>query len=239
MKQVPVAIDVSFDMRSDTPAEKDPDSHSPTLRAYHQALWSKALPSGAVFTLDTSMAGRYLHHASALGDFTLTSDSVIPTYEYWQRMKPITNQLPGSEIEGFLRLSYTIGGMMVFPGTRVEGVRTINGERGLNSAIGDRMDLTLECIRRYYLREPSPMDATFRAYANYFDLFGSFLGFVEFFYLEDLLHDNNSVSFFLPFNDFVGSPLPGSVEDYREYRKHTTAFVEARNARIAHVVASG
>jgi hypothetical protein len=67
-------------------------------------------------------------------------------------MKPITEQLPTTEIDAFQALGYTIGGMMVFPGTRVEGVRTTNGERGLNVAIGDRMDLTLECIRRFCSR---------------------------------------------------------------------------------------
>ena len=34
-------IDIAFDFRSDTPAGKDPDAVSPTLRRYHQHLWSK------------------------------------------------------------------------------------------------------------------------------------------------------------------------------------------------------
>jgi hypothetical protein len=154
-------------------------------------------------------------------------------------MKPITDQLARIEIDAFQALGYTIGGMMVFPGTRVVGVRTINGERGLNAAIGDRMDLTLECIRRFYSHEPSPLEATLLAYANYFDLFGSFLGFVEFFLLDDLVHDGTAVRFLLPFNNFEGSPLPASIERYREYRKHSMAFVEARNARIASSLGNG
>jgi uncharacterized protein DUF6994 len=35
------AIDVTFDFRSDTPRGRDPDARSPTLRSYHQLLWSK------------------------------------------------------------------------------------------------------------------------------------------------------------------------------------------------------
>lgn len=34
-------IDTAFDFRTDTAPGKDPDSHSPTLRRYHQLLWSK------------------------------------------------------------------------------------------------------------------------------------------------------------------------------------------------------
>lgn len=38
-------IDIGFDMRSDTPPGKDPDAYSPTLRRYHQLLWSKPFPT--------------------------------------------------------------------------------------------------------------------------------------------------------------------------------------------------
>ena len=48
------AIDITFDFRSDTPPGKDPDARSPTLRRYHQLLWSKPLPSGAPFELDVT-----------------------------------------------------------------------------------------------------------------------------------------------------------------------------------------
>ena len=42
-------IDIEFNVFSDTPAGKDPDSYSPTLRKYHQKLWSKLLPNGKLF----------------------------------------------------------------------------------------------------------------------------------------------------------------------------------------------
>ena len=47
-------IDITFDFRSDTPPGLDPDTYSPTLRRYHQLLWSKPLPSGAPFELDVT-----------------------------------------------------------------------------------------------------------------------------------------------------------------------------------------
>jgi hypothetical protein len=71
------AIDITFDFRSDTPPGEDPDARSPTLRRYHQLLWSKPLPSGARFELDIITPHAYLHHRSELGEFVLASDSVI------------------------------------------------------------------------------------------------------------------------------------------------------------------
>src|SRR5690242_3283768 len=76
---VPDLIDVNFDFRSDTPPGLDPDAYSPTLRAYHQLLWSKPLPSGVPFELDIATPP-YLHHLSALGEFWLTSDAAIPSW---------------------------------------------------------------------------------------------------------------------------------------------------------------
>src|SRR5918995_2383623 len=61
-----VAIDITFDFRSDTPPGQDPDALSPTLRRHHQLLWSKPLPSGAPFELDVTTRHTNLHHLSEL-----------------------------------------------------------------------------------------------------------------------------------------------------------------------------
>ena len=76
-------IDTSFDFRSDSPSRKDPDAHSPTLRRYHKLLWSKVLRGGALLDLNDAKRGAYLHHRSELGEFFLSSDSVIPTFTRW------------------------------------------------------------------------------------------------------------------------------------------------------------
>jgi hypothetical protein len=75
---------------------------------------------------------------------------------------------PEAEREAFHRIGYTIGGMMVFPAERAGGKMTINGARGFHPKIKDRFDLTLECIRRHYLGEPSPLGCTLARYANFF-----------------------------------------------------------------------
>jgi hypothetical protein len=226
-----MTIEVAFDFRTDSRG-KDPDTHSPTLRRYHRLLWSKRLPGGASFDLSVTTPRAYLHHRSALGEFFLSSDSVMQTFTRWFRLKPITEQLPVAENEAFMAISYTIGGMMVFPANRVDGKQTINGARGCNRLIADRFDLTVECIRRHYSDEDSPLAATLSRYADFFALFNDFRGYVSFFLLDDLVRDDSSVRFFMSFDDFQTSPLPHDVGTYAEYRRQSIEFIHARNRRI-------
>jgi hypothetical protein len=167
-----------------------------------------------------------------LGEFFLSSDSVIPTFTKWQRLKPITEQFPESENEAFRTIGYTIGGMMVFPGNRIDGKPTINQDRGFIQSISDRFDLTLECIRRWYLGLGSPLAVTLSRYADFFALFGDFRGYVGFFLLDDLVTEDFGVKFFMPFDDFRSPSVPKDVGTYKEYRRHSIQFIEARNHRI-------
>lgn len=225
-------IDITFDFRSDTPPGRDPDALSPTLRKYHKLLWSKPLPSGVMFELVDTTPGVYLHHHSRWGEFWLASDSVIPTFRYEPRLSHVFEQIP-EELGTFLSLGYTIGGMMVFPGNRVGGQMTINGARGFHPRIKDRFDLTVECIRRHYLNETSPLSAPLARYADYFRLFGDFEGYVEFFLLQDLVTDDYSaVKFFSPWGDFNSPPVPNNMATYLAYRELAIGFIEARNQRI-------
>lgn len=223
-------IDTTFDFRTDS-GGKDPDAHSQTLRRYHRILWSRRLPSGATFELSDSTPGVYLHHRSALGEFFLSSDSVIQSFTRWVSMKPITTQFPESENEAFRSIGYTIGGMMIFPGNRVDGKQTLNGARGLNRSIADRFDLTLECIRRHYLGQSSPLADTLSIYAEFFALFGDFGGYVGYFLLDDLVTDDQVV-FFMPFDDFRPPSVPQDVTTYTEYRRRSIEFIHARNRRV-------
>jgi hypothetical protein len=229
-------IDVTFDFRSDTPdyPKNDPDALSPTLRRYHRLLWSKPLPSGAVFELVDTTPRVYLHHKSAqLGEFWLASDAVIPTFRKEARLSHIIEQSPEA-LATFMGIGYTIGGMMLFPGQRVGRQMTINGARGFHPRIKDRFDLTVECIRRHYIKEASPLSDTLERYADYFQLFGDFAGYVKFFLLQDLVTaDSSAVKFFSPFENFNSSPVPGTLEAYASYRKLAIGFIEARNQRIA------
>ena len=223
-------IDVTFDFRRDTPEGKDPDTHSKTLRRYHKLLWSKRLPCGVIFGLDDTVPGRYLYHRSNVGEFSLSSDAVIPTFRWHKRIQALIQE---EDLKAFNAAGYTIGGMMVFPGNRIDGKWTINQARGCTRRIGDRFDLTLECIRRHYDNVKSPLSDVLTRYAHFFALFRDFRGYVEFFLLHDLVSaDFSVVNVFAPFDDFNGSPIPNGVDEYRAYESAARAFIEARNQRI-------
>lgn len=229
-----ITIDTEFDVYSDTPSGRDPDSHSPTLRRYHKMLWSKRLPDGREFALSDAYPKAYLHHESQRGEFVLSSDSIGHTYRHVKAMALIVNQVPEEELDQFFAICSTIGAYVVFPSRKVDRKPTINGARGLHWQIKDRFDLTLECIRRYYQNQDSPLGSTLARYAAFFDLFGSFKGYVEFFLLDDLTSDDGtSIDFFLPFSGFSTSPLPANVDEYLSYKERLVAFVDARNQRIA------
>ena len=227
-------VDAEFDFRTDATTD-DPDQSSPTLRRYHQLLWSKRLPNGHRFDLDVATPWVYLHHLSDLGEFFLSSDSVIATFSYWQSAGPLIRKIPRAAVDAFDTIGYTIGGMMVFPSNKVDGRPTINMARGTSRTIADRMDLTLECIRRYYSGDTdTPLGATLARYPEFFSLFDDFGGYVDFFLLQDLVHDaDGPVKFFGPFDDFGSSGVPGDVEAYLRFRQASMDFVEARNQRIA------
>jgi hypothetical protein len=234
-------IDTSFDVRTDTPPGKDPDARSSTLRRYHKFLWSKVLPGGARFGLDDAKRGGYLYHHSELGEFWLASDSVIPSFTRWGFAAAHPELFTAEENEAFMTISYTIGGMMVFPGNQIDRKWTINQARGCISKISDRFDLTLECIRRHYqgLDDPSRLGETLERYRDFFALFESFKGYVDFFLLQDLVTDNYSaVKFCMPFDDFKIPSVPNRFDTYVEYRRRSIGFIKARNRRIQQYAAA-
>jgi hypothetical protein len=228
---VALLIDTSFDVRSDS-SGRDPDQNSATLRRYHQALWSKPLPSGAQFELDLTTPGVYLHHASALGEFELSSDSIVHPFDYWIRTEELIKQIPKSDLDDFNDIGSTVGGFIVFPSNPIDGGQTINMARGRSRKIDDRIDLTLECIRRHYLGLTSPLATTLALYGDYFSLFTNFDEYANFFLLQDLVAEDGAVQFFLPFDEFSTPTLPATVDEYQNYRTMVTAFVVARNHRI-------
>ncbi len=235
-------IDTSFNFKTDTPRGHDPDKWSPTLHRYHGVLWGRPLPSGRPFELEDARPRRYLRHRSLSGgpDFWLSSDAVMPTFTKWTRpaVKQVVSQAAKADREEFYNITYTIGAMMLFPGNPVDGMWTINQARGCTGTIADRFDLTVECIRRHYFGLDSPLGGVLRRYADFFELFETFDGYVEHFLLHDMLTDDGAVRFLLPFDDFARSPLPRDIGEYEEFRRLSVQFVRARNARIDRLAAA-
>lgn len=230
MRKKLMIIDTQFDVFSDTPPGKDPDKFSPTLRGYHRKLWSKPLPDGTPFSL-VDETGGYLYHHSALGEFHLSSDAISNTFQGVERMKPITSLVSKRTIAEFYKIGSTIGAYTIFPRKMVDKKQNINQARGCHPKIRDRIDLTLECIRRYYAGQGSPLSAVLERYGDFFDLFRNFNGYVDFFLLNDLI-DDRTVKFFLPFDNFKRDGYPEDLAEYRALMFGTMKFVDGRNKRI-------
>jgi hypothetical protein len=223
-------IDINFNFFSDAKGG-DPDSTSPNLRKYHKILWSKPLPNGKPFNLTDNKKGVYLYHTSELGEFFLGSDAITHSYKNHKRKHWLTIQIPDAVNELFDAGSI-IGAYTLFPNNRVDGKHTINQARGVNSLIDDRFDLTLECIRLFYLGQESPLYDTFLRYKNFFDLFEDFTGYIKFFLLEDLVDEHQKIKFYLPFDNFKTKPTFAEIDEYLIYKKGVMDFIKARNKRI-------
>ena len=233
VKMSKLYIDTTFDVRTDSNG-KDPDSFSDTLKQYHKTLWSKELPSGNLLKLDDTQNNAYLFHKSELGEFFLASDSIIHTYFKWKRTQHIITQIPEEEMTIFYNLAHTVGGFIIFPGNRINGGNTINQARGMSRTINDRIDLTLECIRRHYAHKASPLSDTITRYRDFFDLFLNFQNYCEFFLLQDLVtSDFANIRYFLPFDGFSANQIPKSVDEYQTYMQKNIEFLMSRNRRVS------
>ena len=152
-----------------------------------------------------------------------------------------------------------MGGLILFPGYQVNRLWTINQAKGCTRVrIADRLDLTLECIRLYYefLRNRTeqstalpdgydrinPLGSVLHRYRPFFDLFGSFDGYVDFWLLDDLVVKDQvglRVNFLLPRAssepyDFTREvALPVNEHEYCAYLVAADDFVDKRNRRMA------
>ena len=233
-------FDATFDVSSDANG-KDPDTHSKTLKRYHQFLWSKPLPSGELFRLEEGDGSRYLVFDGEAGKHYLASDSMGNSFSHHRgALSSVLSQIDPLLLKDFRDVNSTVGGFIVFPGNKIDGRMTINGARGLNRQIADRIDLTLECIRRHYLSLDNPLRDVLDRYGEFFALFQDFKNYVDFFHLNDLVsHDYSEVIFFFPSDPlFALSGLPKDVPTYLEYRENSMNFVRLRNQRLTNWVAS-
>ena len=224
-------IDTKFDFRTDTPTGKDPDKYSKTLKAYHQKLWSRELPNGEIMKLVES---RDPYCYLTWKNFDFGSDSIIVELQY-KKYKHILDQVADivgdteSYYENLIRRSYTIGGMIIFP----KHPNSMNQRRGTCGKISDRWDLTLECIRKYYIGEESPLSKVIENDKSFFDLFVDFKGYVDFFFLQDCVtSDYSEVNIWCGDASFHNSGLPETVNDYFEFIRNEHIFLNKRNERI-------
>ena len=209
----------------------DPDIYSPTLRLYQQTLYSRRTPSGIELKLEQgrNIAYDYL----VWNGIRFGSDNIINMCERyklsWDREAEIENY--DDKIRDYIVRSYTIGAEIIFPKHK----KSVNTERGWNHSIKDRFDLTLECIKRFYEGKDSPLYPVLKTDEDFFKLFVNFKGYVDFFFLNDLVSgDYQRVNLFLgTYEDlFIRSPLPQDKQEWEQLRDRQMKFLERRNVRI-------
>ncbi|MGP4033373.1 DUF6994 family protein [Pseudarthrobacter sp. 1C304] len=235
-------FDTSFDYKIDRPRKTKPDADrdSPRLRLDHELLWTKKLNSGVLFAPagPPRRGDGYLIFTDASGGrHWYGSDAITASYTSWLRPRPLVDAIAGlsyGQRARYLDPPYTIGSAMIWP-VRSKDRPTINQARGTRPRISDRIDLTLECIRRHYAGEPeSPLADVINAYADFFALFDGFTEFVDFFHYQDLVTpDYDVVRFFLPFDNFQRRGTPATTEEYVEYRENVLDFIAKRGQRMA------
>lgn len=222
-------FDTHFDFREDS-GGVDPDSGSPTLRRYHRILWSKELPNGEVMQL-THDKGGYLKW----NKFEFASDAMINGL-FFTRAKESVPELKrllrdyDAFIKEFEHKTWTIGGEIIFPIHK----NSMNQMRGTNAYIMDRWDLTMECIRRFYLGEDSPLYKVLDKDRDFYELFVDFKGYVDFFYLQDCVTpDYRKVIFW---QDDCGltktKPLPRTAGEHIVWTEKSLRFIEKRAERM-------
>ena len=122
---------------------------------------------------------------------------------------------------------------IIFLSKRIENRMTINGSRGTNQKIVDRLDLTLEYIMRFYTKQSSALTDIIKRSTDISNLFNDFRGYIDFFLLQDLAeNDYQGINFYLSFYDINRASLPTITKEYCTYKKSTLAFVKARNEKI-------
>mgnify|MGYP001059939207 CR=1 FL=1 len=232
-----MTFDVDFDFLTEVKPHQDADTYSRTLRVYHRMLWSKPLPSGRPFTLATPSnraLGGYLTHEMPDGSIlTLGSDAFTNSWSTWIRPRSLVqarDALNSQQRARFLNPPYTIGQSIIWPLRTKDG--SINTAR-VQGKISDRIDLTLECVRRHYAGEWSPLAKRLDAYTDYFALFDDFAGYVRFFLLDDLV-DPNCTSVLIPtaFDGFKRNAAPATLDEFVTLREATLDFIERRQRRM-------
>lgn len=202
----------------------DPDSNSKVLRDYHRALWSRDLPNGMHMNLSEDLTWNGMRFGS---------DSIIVSFRYKDQplAEEIKKALPDYKkfFYEYIQKSNTIAGYTIFP----KHSGSMNQNRGTNHLIRDRWDLTLECIRRFYCNEQSPLSDTIEKDKEFYDLFVDFKGYIDYFFFNDCVSDDyRHVNIWIGDADFKESGLPKTTEEYFKYIEAEMSFLEKRRNRI-------
>lgn len=146
-------------------------------------------------------------------------------------------------LEDYNAIDYVLSASIIFPLKDNDGKTswTINRARGCSRRICDRIDLTLEFIRIFYLgrNEYTPLQSCLIRYSNFFDLFIGFENYVKYFYLDDLVSSDYKKGKSLASSlDFMNAMPVSSIQEYKMYISNTIKFINDRRNRIKNALLS-
>ena len=232
-------LDVNYNYKDDLGPNKDPDKYSDELGHDHCKLWNSRWRLGILKwshfnRLSTSINGV---------DFVFTPDSITNSFvnskrrvngNYEYKIIEEYGECVQELIKEYRDTDYTIGSSIIFP-VSIEGDKigwTINIARGISFKVHDRIDYTLECIKRFYEgNDENPLSKALEKNKDFFDLFNDFYDYVDYFFLNDLIDSNGNVKSFTDVIDFSRA-FPMTEEEYKKYINNTMGFVKKRNKII-------
>lgn len=241
-------LDVNRPLNLNIPEHGDPDRDSHELKEYHICLWSHRQLNGRPFILADGDKNRMIYSNSDI-EIVFTPDSITNSFKDSGRKTKFDKKTESelisafrgedSEIDDLLndysKEDYKIGSSIIFP-VSINGVSirwTLNIARGILYKIHDRIDLTLECIRRHY-QEPdsyNPLKSSIDRNLVFFNLFKNFEELVDFFFLNCFVDEKGNVKSLSGSLDFNRS-FPSTKEEYKTYIKNTVKFMEKRKKAI-------
>ena len=237
---MPLKIDIEK-VYKDYTSKLDPDKYNEGLGRAHCELWTSKEKLGV-------LEWHYLNKLTTTikdVEFIFSPDSITNSFRNSNRLikslgikeKDLIANF-GNDVDKliseYLKIDYTIGSSIIFPisigGNTIKW--TMNQARGLSCRVHDRIDFTLECIKRFYEgNKDNPLQKALEKSAPFFILFNSFDEYAHFFFLEDLIDEKGNVISFTSTIDFT-SPFPTTKEQYFQYLSNTIEFIKNRNAKI-------
>lgn len=179
----------------------DPDAFSEILYDFYAELWKyqKEKLKLNVPEVENKWKGSYWELIGVNNNqFRLGTDSIMSIYWHRFDMREFIKKLIKENFRNFIKeyllKSNKIGGYIVFP----RHIQSINQQRGTCSKVNDRFDLTLECIRRYYVEKENdnPLFSVLNKDEKFFNMFGEdkegFEKYTEFFCLNESYDDKQN-----------------------------------------------
>jgi hypothetical protein len=163
------------------------------------------------------------------------------SYFLWNKTKqlPLKTNIIETLYENYKAVDNTIAGFIIFPKNEKKTDRrwTINQVRGTRAKLKDRFDFTLECIRRWYDSEKSenPLADVLDRQKDFYNLFKSFKGYVDFFFLQDFVDEKYQV---ILWSEPLFVPLPKTTEAWEILIIKMTEILVKRQNRIKEFVCS-